>query len=60
MGLLGPPVGIQGKRQLQGRPLEAMEANVTADFRFGKETPRLVIAKEFMFISLKMVGGEAS
>jgi hypothetical protein len=30
-------VGIQGKRQLQGRSLEAMEAKITADFWFCKE-----------------------
>ena len=28
--------GCQGKRQSQGRSLEAMEAKITANFRFGK------------------------
>ena len=57
-GLIGPSVGIQGKRQSQGRPLGAMEAKATAGFRFGKPHHKETTAvddrqKIIMFISLK-------
>jgi hypothetical protein len=48
-------VGIQGKRQSQGRSLEAMEAKITAGFRFGKETTAVGDRQttSLVFISLK-------
>jgi hypothetical protein len=53
MGLtiIGPSVGIQqGKMQSQGRSLGAIEAEITADFRFGKETTAVDDNQKIVFI----------